>query len=238
MYVEDKAGTDITVTVEDEEYNAEAAVDADSDGIDETAVLQRDDGGALAFSDTDGDGQADLMTQLDATGEVTGQAEYDADTGDWIGVEPPTEDGTRTGTVGGSTEQVSVDTPDGEVAAGPATHDTDGDGVNDSVVVVGDGGDATIFTDIDGDGGADVATEITAKGEVTVAEYVGDGEWTVVERGRIDGEGSYQSTDARAGDDCGWGDCGWGDGGPDDGGPGHTDSAVSVDPATGRWVHG
>ena len=233
MYVEDKAGTDITVTVEDEEYNAEAAVDADSDGVDETAVLQRDDGGALAFSDTDGDGQADLMTQLDATGEVTGQAEYDAGTGDWIGVEPPTEDGTRTGTVGGSTEQVSVDTPDGEVAAGPATHDTDGDGVNDSVVVVGDGGDATIFTDIDGDGGADVATEITAKGEVTVAEYVGDGEWTVVERGRIDGEGSYQSTDARADDGCGWGD-----GGPDDGGPGHTDSAVSVDPATGRWVHG
>jgi len=78
-----------------------------------------------------------------------------------------------------------------------------------------------------------VATEITAKGEVTVAEYVGDGEWTVVERGRIDGEGSYQSTDARADDGCGWGD-----GGPDDGGPGHTDSAVSVDPATGRWVHG
>ena len=224
MYVEDKAGTDITVTVEDEEYNAEAAVDADSDGIDETAVLQRDDGGALAFSDTDGNGQADLMTQLDATGEVTGQAEYDAGTGDWVGVEQ-------------SIEQISVDTPDGEVAAGPATHDTDGDGVNDSVVVVGDGGGATILTDIDGDGGADVATEISAKGEVTVAEYVGDGEWTVVERGRIDGEGSYQSTDARA-DDCGWGDGGPDDGGPDDGGPGHTDSAVSVDPATGRWVHG
>ena len=234
MYVEDKAGTDITVTVEDDEYNAEAAVDADSDGVDETAVLQRDDGSALAFSDTDGDGQADLMTQLDATGEVTGQAEYDAGTGDWVGVEQ-------------SIEQISVDTPDGEVAAGPATHDTDGDGVNDSVVVVGDGGGATILTDIDGDGGADVATEISAKGEVTVAEYVGDGEWTVVERGRIDGEGSYQSTDARA-DDCGWGDGGpddggrddggRDDGGRDDGGTGHTDSAVSVDPATGRWVHG
>lgn len=219
MYVEDKAGTDITVTVEDEEYNAEAAVDADSDGVDETAVLQRDDGGALAFSDTDGDGQADLMTQLDATGEVTGQAEYDAGTGDWVGVEQPIE-------------QISVDTPDGEVAAGPATHDTDGDGVNDSVVVVGDGGGATILTDIDGDGGADVATEISAKGEVTVAEYVGDGEWTVVERGRINSEGSYQRADARAADACGWDDSG-----RNDSGPAHAGSAVSVDPATGRWVH-
>lgn len=228
MYVEDKAGTDITVFVGDEEYNAEAAVDVDSDGVDETAVVQRDDGSALAFSDTDGDGQADLMTQLDATGEVTGQAEYDTGTGDWIGVEPPTGDGTRTGTVDGSTEQISVDTPDGGVAAGPATHDTDGDGVNDSVVVVGDDGNATIFTDIDGDGGADVATQITATGGVTVAEYVGDGEWTVVERGHIDDEGSYQRADARAGEDGGWAD----------GGPADAGSAVSVDPATGRWVHG
>src|SRR3712207_1558520 len=121
------------------------------------------------------------MTQLDATGQVIGQAEYDSDSGDWIGAELPTGDGSSTGTPGGSTEQISVDTPNGEVAAGPATHDTNGDGVNDSVVVVGDGGDATIFTDVDGDGGADVATEITAAGEVTVAEYVGDGEWTVVE---------------------------------------------------------
>lgn len=233
MYVEDKAGTDITVFVEDEVYDAEAVVDVDSDGVDETAVVQRDDGSALAFSDTDRDGQADLMTQLDATGEVTGQAEYDDGTGDWVGVERSTEDSTRTGTVGGSTEQISVDTADGEVAAGPATHDTDGDGVNDSVVVVGDGGDATIFTDIDGDGGADVATEITATGEVTVSEYVGDGEWTVVERGRIGDEGSYQSADARTGDDGEWGDGGCGDGGPS-----HADSAVSVDPATGRWVRG
>ena len=235
MYVEDKAGTDITVLVEDEEYNAEAAVDADSDGVDETAVVQRDDGSALAFSDTDGDGRADLMTQLDATGEVTGQAEYDPGTGDWIGVEPSAEDSPRTGT--GSTEQISVGTPDGEVTAGPATHDTDGDGVNDSVVVVGDGGDATIFTDIDGDGGADVATEITAAGEVIVAEHVGDGEWTVVERGRINSEGSYQRADARAADACGWDDSGRNDSGRNDSGPAHAGSAVSVDPATGRWVH-
>ncbi|MDQ3988922.1 MAG: hypothetical protein M3291_06950 [Actinomycetota bacterium] len=225
MYVEDKAGTDITVFVEDEEYNAEAVVDADSDGVDETAVVQRDDGSALAFSDTDGDGRADLMTQLDATGKVTGQAEYDERTGDWIGVEPPTK-------------RISVGTPVGEVAAGPATHDTDGDGVNDSVVVVGDGGDATIFTDVDGDGGADVATEITATGEVIVAEYVGDGEWTVVERGRITSEGSYQRADAHAGDDGWWGGADGGDGGCGDSGPAHAGSAVSVDPATGRWVYG
>jgi hypothetical protein len=233
VYVEDRAGTDITVFVGDEEYNAEAVVDVDSDGVDETAVVQRDDGSALAFSDTDGDRRADLMAQLDATGEVTGQAEYDADTGDWVGVEPPTGDASSTGTGGGSTEQISVDTPDGEVAAGPTTHDTNGDGVKDSVVVVGDGGDATIFTDIDGDGSADVATEITAAGEVTVAEYAGDGEWTVVERGRVDGEGSYQSADARYGEDCEWDDGGWGDDAPARAG-----SAVTVDPATGRWTHG
>jgi len=223
VYVEDKAGTDITVSVEDEEYNAEAVVDADADGVDETAVVQREDGSALAFSDTDGDGRADLMTQLDASGEVTGRAEYDAGTGDWVGVEAPAE-------------QISVGTPAGEFAVGPATHDTDGDGVNDSVVVVGDGGDVTIFTDVDGDGGADVATEITAAGEVVVAEHVGDGEWTAVERGRITSEGSYQGADVRV-DDGGWGDSGGGNAGCGDNGPAHPSSAVSVDPATGRWVH-
>ncbi len=230
MYVEDKDGTDITVLVEGEEYNAEAVIDADSDGVDETAVVQRDSG-ALAFSDTDGDGQADLMTQFDAMGEVTGQARYEAGSGDWIGVDPATADNTRLDTGGGSTKQISVNTRDGEVAAGQATHDTDGDGVNDSVLVVGDGGDATIFTDTDGDGNADVATEITTAGEVTVAEYAGNGQWTVVERSRTDDGGSYR-TGARADDTCGWGEDRW------SGKPAPTGSMVSVDPATGRWVHG
>jgi len=236
VYIENEAGTDITVTVQDQEYQAEATVDADADGVDETAVVQRPDGHALAFSDTDGDGQADLMTEIDQHGEVTGQAGYDAVTGDWIGMEPATDHGSRADPMGGSDEQITVDTPDGEIPAGPATYDTDGDGVNDSVVMMtGDGGDTTVFTDVDGDGGADVATEITADGQVTVAEHVGDGEWTVIERGRIGGDGSYQRTDAQAED--GWAEDRWAeDRWAEDTAWAGTDSSISVDPATGQWV--
>jgi hypothetical protein len=56
-----------------------------------------------------------------------------------------------------------------------------------------------IFTDTDADGDADFATEITQRGQVTVSEHTGDGEWTVVERGHLDEQGEYH-VDPRTGE--------------------------------------
>ncbi|MGH3977896.1 MAG: DUF6802 family protein [Pseudonocardiaceae bacterium] len=213
MYIEDQAGTDLTVTVGEEEYEAEATHDMDSDGVDDSVMVQHDDGSALAFSDTDGDGRADLMTQIDARGGVTGRAEFDPRTGEWIGMDPSAGDESPmddTSTMGGGGEPITVEKPDGEMDAGRPTHDTDGDGVKDTVVIADKKGGTMIFTDVDGDGSADYATEITSDGEVTMTQHAGDGEWTVV------------GLDA-----VGWG--------PD---PDAGEPATSVDPVTGRWVNG
>jgi len=108
VYIEEP-GADLTVTVEGQEYHAEASADIDSDGLDDTAVVETDDG-AIAFTDTDADGQADLMTQLDADGDVVGQARFDEATGDWVHLDDPRDPGVR-----------------GEVEVGAPTDDTDGD---------------------------------------------------------------------------------------------------------------
>ena len=100
-------------------------------------------------------------------------------------------------------------------------HDTDGDGVTDSVMLLGDDGEVTIFSDADGDGSADLAVEITARGEVTVAEHTGDGQWAVLQRAHL-GDGPA----ARADDRDGWAPAA----------ESHVESAVTVDPVTGEWV--
>ncbi|MGH3658633.1 MAG: DUF6802 family protein, partial [Micromonosporaceae bacterium] len=176
-------------------YQADATADHDSDGVDDTALVVHADGSAQAFTDADGDGQADLLTELDAHGERTGEACYDAATGEWVdssgSVEPRM--------VGGG-GPLSVETPLGVKDLGPPSHDTDGDGVPDTVVVTDPAGSSVLYTDVDGDGSADVATEITSEGRVTVSEHVGDGQWTVVERGQIIPDGSYERADGRADD--------------------------------------
>lgn len=56
MYVEDTGAGDgdIRVTVEGEEYTAEANYDLDGDGIDETVTVMTDDG-FVAYTDQDAD---------------------------------------------------------------------------------------------------------------------------------------------------------------------------------------
>ncbi|HEY0639088.1 MAG TPA: DUF6802 family protein [Pseudonocardiaceae bacterium] len=231
MFIEE-SGADLTVTVEGEEYHAEAAVDIDSDGVDDTVVVETDDG-AIAFTDTDADGQADLMTQLDADGDIVGQARFDEASGDWVSVEPrdPADpEGSDEQTAGSDSGPMTADTPQGQVEVGVPTHDTDGDGVNDSVVVQDSDGDTVIFTDIDQDGDADFATEITGEGDVTVSENTGDGDWTVIERGHLDEDGRYQRdslTEEAAAEESGW----VGAREPDA-------DEVRVDPRTGGWVRG
>lgn len=231
----DESGTDLTVTVEGEDYHAQASVDLDSDGVDDTVIVETDDG-AIAFTDTNSDGQADLMTQLDADGDIIGQARFDEENGDWVHVEPGDADfgdgeaGVDEQSAGNDAGTMTVDTPQGEVEVGAPTHDTDADGVNDTVVVQDSDGDTLIFTDADQDGDADFATEITGDGQVTVSEHTGDGDWTVVERGHLDEQGQYQrdlQSDADAAEESGWI------------GAREPDAAeVRVDPQTGGWVRG
>ncbi|XVV03749.1 hypothetical protein ACQPW3_41685 [Actinosynnema sp. CA-248983] len=192
MYVDETGASDgeLKVTVEDEEYTAEATYDLNDDGVDESAVVETDDGGHLAFSDTDGDGDADLMSTFDKDGELVGQARFDEGSGEWIAVEPSDDHFQQTNTNAG--KSIVVDVEGGaDQNVGPATEDTDGDGTADTAVVKDEQGDTWLFTDVDGDGKADLATEITADGEVTMSKHTGEDEWTEVEHGRIDENGKY-----------------------------------------------
>lgn len=234
MYIEESA-QDITVTVEGEDYEAEATVDLTGDGVDDTAVVETEDG-AIAFTDTGDDGQADLMTRVDANGNIVGQASFDESTGEWVRVDEPVDprsgDGADSETVGSGADTMTVDTPDGEVEVGAPTHDTTGDGNPDSVVVRNEAGNTVIFTDLNGDGEADYSTEITEAGKVTISEHTGDGEWTVVEEGHINDSGNYQRDSlvqetASAGGEVSWAAANVRD-----------VAEVRVDPRTGSWVRG
>jgi hypothetical protein len=230
VYIEESAD-DLTVTVEGEDYQAEATVDLDEDGVDDTAVVETDDG-AIAFTDTDADGQADLMTQLDTDGDIVAQARFDESTGEWVSIDPDDPDDFEEQAADGGTDTMTVDTPEGEVEVGAPTHDTDDDGKADSVVVHDSDGDTVIFTDADEDGDADYATEITDDGQVTVSEHAGDGEWTVIERGHLDEHGEYQRDSLTSDADALTEEGTWST-------PGQTDAAeVRVDPRTGNWVRG
>jgi hypothetical protein len=224
VYIDETGAADgeLKVTVGDEEYTAEATYDLDQDGVDESAVVETDDGGHLAFSDTDGDGEADLMSTFDADGELTSQAEFDEDSGEWVAVDPGDDRGEQTNTNAG--KAIVVDMEDGaDQNVGPATEDTDGDGRADTAVVKDEDGDTWLFTDADGDGSADLATEITQDGEVTVSKHTGDDEWTQVEHGRIGEDGKY----APDGDEA------WSDGSED---KVTVSGVVRIDSVTGQWI--
>jgi hypothetical protein len=235
VYIEEPA-EDLTITVNNEDYQAEATVDIDDDGIEDTAVVETDDG-SIAFSDTNSDGQADLMTRLDAEGDIVGRARFDESSGEWVQVNPD-EVGETKQTSGGITtgDITAAGTPEGEVEVNAPTHDTDGDGRADSVVVRDADGDMVILTDSDSDGEADYATEITDEGQVIISEHAGDGEWIVTERGHLNDDGSYER-------DFEYSDTEYSD--TEQVEYGHSDSGtvagcaeVRVDPRTGDWVRG
>ncbi|RCW47124.1 hypothetical protein DFQ14_101468 [Halopolyspora algeriensis] len=184
MYVEDTGAGDgdIQITVEGAEYTAEANVDLDGDGIDDTVATMTDDG-FVAYTDADVDGGADVVRTFGPEGTVLDQARYAQDRGLWISEQPQHPVAGRAGR-----EPMVVDTPQGERRIGPATEDTDDDGRLDTTIV-DTGGGRMLVTDIDGDGTADQAVEVDSTGEVTVAQHTGDGQWTVVEEGGIAREG-------------------------------------------------
>lgn len=174
---------DMLITVEGEEYSADINFDLNEDGVADTAVIEHADGSVQAFHDEDGDGEADEYLKIDAQGNTIAHAEYDEATGDWVDVggaatETPDDDPGTQASTGGT---ITADMPDGEVEVGPATVDTNHDGVNDTAVVTDSEGNTMAFTDIDGDGEADVATIIDETGSAVAYEHTGDGEWTQID---------------------------------------------------------
>ncbi|MBP2475626.1 hypothetical protein JOF53_004498 [Crossiella equi] len=225
MYIEETGAGDgdIKVTVDGEEMTVEAVTDTNHDGIDDTAVVETDDG-YLSFTDTNGDGTADVMRTLDDKGAVLSTSRFDAASGEWV-----TEGGQATSggpqTAPGSGSGLIVHTAEGEQHIQGELTDTNGDGKGDTLVVTDAHGDTVVFADIDGDGDADVATEITGSGQVIVSEHRGNGEWVVVHDATL---GDAAAEPARLSDSDWEVETATGDGKP--GGSFH------VDPVTGEWV--
>ncbi|QFU94606.1 DUF6802 family protein [Amycolatopsis sp. YIM 10] len=231
MWVDESGGTDttdtaaadeMTVTVDGEEYTADVNFDMNEDGVNDTATIETDDGGVQAFVDTDADGDADEFIELDAQGEVISHAAYDEASGDWVDVGSggttgdDTDPGTQTGSEGG----ITADLPEGEVEVGPATVDTDNDGVNDTAIVEDSSGNTIGFTDVDGDGDADLAVVIDSSGASTTYEHTGDGEWTETGSSNLVGDSGASAGDAA------WG----GDGSQP------VEGVAKIDSSTGQWI--
>ena len=227
MYIDENGGADgeLKVTVEGEEYTAAATYDLNSDGVEDSAVVETDDGGHLAFTDTDRDGDADLMSTFDKDGKLVAQARFDRHSGEWIAVDP-VDPHQQTNT--NASHTIIVDTENGDQNVGAATEDTDGDGRADTAVVKDEQGDTWLFTDVDGDGKADLATEITTSGEVTMTKHTAEDQWTEVERGHIDKDGRYipDSKSGVLGDGDTWGEEPFG----------AVSGVVRIDSTTGQWI--
>ena len=218
---------ELTVDIDGEEYVVEENVDLDGDGANDMAVVETETGGMIAFADTDHDGVADVAVEYDANGEIVTGAEYDEETGEWHeeevavlplpngdGADDSTDDTDSTDTSptpapddadptnSGSDyeageDDMTVDLPGEDVSAGPATYDTNDDGEADTAVVSGEDGTTYVFTDVDGDGEADEAAIITEDGDVAIATHTADDEWTIVDEGHLNPDGTYTPDDDR-----------------------------------------
>lgn len=146
--------------------------DMDGDGVAESVAVHTQDGHLLIVSDSDGDGTADHVIDINS---ATGAARWITITGgEWTEVEHGhvADDGSLvvdgTGENGPhgmiSWEQLTVTVNGRSFPAGPATIDSDGDGVPDTVAVPGVGGSTQFYEDSNGDGVADRAWTVNADG--------------------------------------------------------------------------
>ncbi|WP_199740555.1 DUF6802 family protein [Saccharopolyspora rhizosphaerae] len=206
MYIEETGAGDgdIKVTIDGEEYTAEANYDLDGDGLDETVAVMTDEG-FVAYIDEDADGQADLVQTITRDGQVLDQTRFHEDSGEWTPEAPQQHPGGTGEPRPDDAEQMVIDTPQGDVQVGPATEDSNSDGVADTAVVQSENGNTVLVTDVDGDGSADQVVEINQTGGVTISHHTGDGQWTVVEQGQIGDGGQYAPNQAAsATDDATW----------------------------------
>ncbi|RZS37722.1 hypothetical protein EV193_105280 [Herbihabitans rhizosphaerae] len=235
MYVDDNGdtggtgtegqGTDqhMAVEINGQEHDLELNYDLDHDGNRDAAVVQTDRG-YMAFVDSNHDGAADKMVQLDEQGKVLGEARYDAATKEWVAVDP----GQNAGQAGGAGAQghITVETGTGGKDAGAATHDVTGDGKNDTVIVRDEAGNAIAYTDLNGDGKADQALVTKADGEVVLQKHTGGGVWTEVDKDTVPGG---ETTGYQQGENGVVDTEGWADSTP-------TEGVARIDTATGQWI--
>ncbi|MGH3516585.1 MAG: hypothetical protein ACRDQ7_04075 [Haloechinothrix sp.] len=229
MYIDESGGTDETVTTEEmsvtvdgEEYSAELNFDLDEDGVNDTAVITEEDGTGRAFVDTDGDGDADQYVEFDTEGQVVAEAAYDASSGDWVATDPGSADPHGAETQTSASGPMTAELPSGEVEVGPATVDTNHDGVKDTAVVSDDQGNTYHFTDVDGDGDADVAVVIGPDGSATTLEHQGGGEWVETTTSEVGSSAAKPAV----------GDEAWG------GQPAtqNLEGVAKIDSSTGLWI--
>jgi len=147
--------------------------DLDGDGVAESVAVRTEAGEILMLSDTDADGEPDQLIQVDPrTGAATWAVPDDH--GGWQVVQTGhlqadgsllVDDYQLTSTP--AHENVEVAVGGESFDAGPATIDTDGDGVPDTVAVAGPAGATLFYQDADGDGTADKAWSTDSAGQVT-----------------------------------------------------------------------
>ncbi|GAA2335026.1 hypothetical protein GCM10009854_08550 [Saccharopolyspora halophila] len=207
MYIEETGAGDgdIKVTVDGEDYTAEANYDLDGDGMDDTIAVMTGDG-FVAYIDEDSDGRADVLQSINDNGDVTEQARFDPGTGQWIGERP----GNHPDPGGHDRREhdersLVIDTGQGERQVGLPTEDTNSDGIADTAMVEGEDGATMMVTDLDGDGSADQVVEVSSSGDITISHHTGEGQWTVVEQGKIGDDGRYApDPHTAATDDATW----------------------------------
>ncbi|MEV6448749.1 hypothetical protein [Amycolatopsis sp. NPDC051716] len=228
MWVDESGGSDtdasspdaMHVHVDGQEYQAEVNYDVNEDGVNDTAIIEHDDGSAQAFIDTNHDGEADHYAVLDENGKVVEQAVYDEASGQWVHDGAGSgHDDSGTGRDDSSGGHIHADLPDGEVDAGVATIDTDHDGHNDTAIVETKSGGTIAFTDKDGDGEADIAVQTESDGTTTTFEHAGPGQWTEVSSGLMNAE-----SDPAA-------DAAWGEAGTQT-----LEGVARIDSGTGQWI--
>lgn len=200
----DEDGANDTAVVATEDGGAIAFADTDHDGVADVAVEYDANGdvvNAAEYDETTGEWHEE---DVEALPTPTGDGADDSygtndDAEDTYGNDDDSrgsDDSPGTGYEAGE-DDMTVDLPGEDVNAGPATYDTDSDGKNDTAVVNGTDGTTYVFTDTDNDGEADEAAVVTPDGDVTIATHTDDDEWTVVEEGHLNADGSYEPDEDR-----------------------------------------
>jgi hypothetical protein len=217
----DSDGTTVTVNTGGQEVTADATIDIDHDGHNDTAIVQDTEGHHIAVTDTDGDGEADHAALLDDSGHVVDTAHLDSD-GNWVqdaagdsnpyggpgaSIDENPDDG---GTAGGGTGTGAGAGDGGSTGSGgdggtiviesggqsmdaQATIDTDHDGHNDTAVVRTADGNHVAFTDSDGDGHADQAVVYGPDGHMIGTAHYDEASGTWIEGA---GDGANSGGDA------------------------------------------
>lgn len=202
----DGDGDNDTAVVTTEDGGAIAFADTDGDGVADVAVEYDANGDIVVgaeYDESTGEWHEEDVENLptptgdgadDGTGGTGGTSPTSAnDEADENYADTEDSEGVSDADYQAGEDDMTVDVPGEDVNAGPATYDTDHDGENDTAVVTGTDGTTYVFTDVDGDGEADEAAVVSADGDVTIATHTDDDEWTVVDEGHLNADGSYES---------------------------------------------